>query len=228
MRQNFGLLLPAVCAVLFLLALVVSRTRVDETIEDLGIEAQDIPLSEEGRRLLADVDAEALARYKADPKGFRHHPSYYSDSYVRRARAPVDTFGSWTLVDTKRSTRPANDFYTKYPSRDVPWEDFPDTAWQKDEEYLPKFLEEGIALAERALEAILTEYGFGKDQDSRDFSQRIKLLGAQVEKTEPGAVILNGDSYKGLVRRILHAIVTEDTFTFAMSGHSAAAGTYGV
>ena len=31
-------------------------------------------------------------------------------------------------------------------------------------------------------------------------------------------------SWQGLIKRILHAIMTEDVFVFAMGGHSAAAG----
>lgn len=171
------------------------------------------------RRLLAEVDAETLERYKADPSGFRRHPSYYSDKYLPRAPQPVDTYGSWTLVDSRE--RPGDDFYTKYPNRDVPWAEFPENAWQKDPEYLPQFLDQGIALVERAMEAILTEYGLGKDRDKRDFEERIQLMAAV---DNPSVATLAGDSHLGLRRRILHAIVTQDTFTFALSGHSAAAG----
>ena len=122
-------------------------------------------------------------------------------------------------------------FYQQFPNRDVPWTQFPaETAWQKDTTYVTAFLDQGLALVERAMEAILTEYGYGSDRDdARPFAERIALLGLSSEpngkylpKTAGYAV---GNSFQGLVRRILHAIVTEDSFVLAMAGHSAAAGT---
>jgi hypothetical protein len=190
------------------------------------------------RRLIPDIDHEALERFKAEPSGYRRHPSYYSDKYIRRAStgmtmddkiALVTKWKAWTLVDEKRSMRPGNEFYNQYPNRDVPWTQFPDSAWQKDTEYLPQFLNEGLLLVERAMEAILTEYGYGSDRDNRPFEERIALLGLSPPRgkslPEAGGYAV-GNSFDGLVRRILHAIVTEDSFIFAMSGHSAAAGTY--
>lgn len=175
--------------------------------------------SQPHRHLWAQVDIATLARYLAQPPGFRRHPSYYSDKYLTRSLATNDTYGAWTLRDEHQAQRPDDSFYAQYPHRDVPWEDFPhETAWQKDSMYLPIFLQEGIALAERGLELILTEYGRGRDTDGRSFEERIQILGPNQ------SVSLQGQSYKGLIRRILHAIVTQDTFVFAMAGHSAAAG----
>jgi hypothetical protein len=184
-----------------------------------------------------DVDEATLDRYLADAPGFRRHPSYYSNKYMRRgpaltvaeAEALHQEWGSWKLVDAQRASRPDNDFYASFPNRDVPWASFPaDTAWQKDTTYLPKFLDEGLALVDRALEAILTEYGLGAGQDGRPFDERRMLIGAEsvdaLGRPSGGAQLL-GKSYDGLVRRILHAVVTEDTFNFVMGGHSSAAGT---
>ena len=243
MRQGIGLTWTALLVAVFLvLCLTVTRHPLsgmgfgsnildDNTDESLTL--TDLPSlssskqqqEEAKRRLLADVDAETLARYKADRPGFRRHPSYYSDKYLRRALRQDSSFGSWNLVDTRRASRPGDDFYNKYPNRDVPWADFPSNAWQKDADYLPKFLDEGIALVERGLEAILTEYGFGKDRSDGPFEERIKRLGPKVGNGV-GAATMPGDSYKGLIRRVLHAVVTEDTFNLAMSGHSSAAGMY--
>lgn len=136
---------------------------------------------------------------------------------------------AWTLVDEQRDNRPDEAFYAQYPHRDVPWAAFPDTAWQKDDTYLPQFLDQGLALVERAMEAILTEYGYGSDRDQRPFSERMAMLGQSEPQgknrpTTGGYAV--GNSYDGLVRRILHAIVTQDSFHLAMAGHSAAAGEY--
>lgn len=230
MRTSFISVLNALLCVLFMLALVGGKgfLKKKTTLEAQHVGGQDVSLTttiSQPTRLLQEVDDETLKRYLAAPTGYRRHPSYYSNKYLTRAQPvtdqkELDKWGKWTLVDTKRSSRPGDDFYQQYSHRDVPWDDFPAlTAWQKDSDYLPKFLEEGIALVERAMEAILTEYGYGKDRDDRPFEERIQLLNT-VNSLQKGS-----DSYKGLVRRILHSIVTEDTFTFAMAGHSAAAGT---
>ena len=228
MRQGIGTLLSALCGV-FLLALAwtVTTTKSSSSIQNsvVGGNAlqEEDPAVQQLRRLVADADEATIARFKADPAGYRWHPSYYSDKYLTRAKAPNAELGSWNLIDSKRSTRPDDAFYTKYKNRDVPWAEFPATAWQKDPDYLPKFLDEGIALAERAMEAILTEYGHGKDRDEAPFEERSKRMGP-TSPGSPGVANLVGKSYQGLVRRVLHAVVTEDTFVLAMSGHSSAAG----
>ncbi|KAL3928302.1 MAG: hypothetical protein SGBAC_012707, partial [Bacillariaceae sp.] len=148
----------------------------------------------------------------------------------------INQWGSWTLVDDKE--RPLDDYYTKYTNRDIPRSEFPENAWQVDAEYLSKYLSEGLALVERAQDAILAEYG--KTEGS--FEERAKMfkvtqfsdsklpksgLGPK-EGTDHGSLREGGwtttKSWAGLKRRILHAIMTEDNFVFAMGGHSSAAG----
>ena len=236
MRQDWRLALPATLAVAVLLLVFYcacggtqQQQQQQRPLSTKSLHHDDnnnnkSPAAQASRRLLADVDAETLARFKAQPTGFRRHPAYYSDKYVKRAKPATEhTFGSWQLVDAKRASRPADDFYNKYPNRDVPWADFPDTAWQKDKDYLPQFLNQGIALVERALNAILAEYGITEESSGRTGEDLYKLLGIQDGKG-CGVVNSNEQSYQGLIRRVMHAVVTEDTFVFAMSGHSAAAG----
>ncbi|CAJ1951846.1 unnamed protein product [Cylindrotheca closterium] len=148
----------------------------------------------------------------------------------------MDHWGSWTLVDNKE--RPLNDYYTKYPNRDIPRSEFPENAWQTDAEYLSKLLPEGLALVERAQEAILAEYGktegsweqkakMFKIKHFQDSSLPKSGLGAK-EGTAHSSLRQGGwtttKSWAGLKRRLLHAIMTEDNFVFAMGGHSSAAG----
>ena len=147
-------------------------------------------------------------------------------------KALIDQYGSWTLVDTK--TRPTQDFYKKYPNRDIPRSEFPSNAWQIDEEYLGKFLSEAIALTQRAQEGILNEYGYtqGTFENRADPMFGIELIDDLANATGLGGgrdSISKGGwttkkSWEGLKRRLLHAIMTEDSFVFAMGGHSAAAG----
>lgn len=154
-------------------------------------------------------------------------------------KAMVDKWGSWTLVDEKE--RPNHDYYAIYPNRDIPRSDFPENAWQTDQEYLAKFLPESIKLVERTQEAILAEYGLTEGS----WEERTEMFSLEMfdtlEGTSPYVITkpetgwrkdTQGErggwsttkSWEGLKRRLLHAIMTEDSFIFAMGGHSAAAG----
>jgi cell division protein FtsN len=152
-------------------------------------------------------------------------------------------WGSWTLTDPKASERPTNDYAKDFPKRDIPWDKFPANAWQVDQDYLPKFLKESKDLVERALEAILAEHGRSKfDMPGKSFEERVAGSSFWVEyldlnqTTFDGGVnrkSFKGDVYggwveykyfDGLVRRLMHSVITEDTFTLVMGGHSASAG----
>lgn len=144
----------------------------------------------------------------------------------------IDKWGSWTLVDAKRDQRPQEDFFARYPYRDVPRAEFPPTAWQLDKEYLDQFFPEALALVDRAQEAILAEYG--KEGPKDTFLQRSNMFKVEIMETWENEQLgdrssrqqggfTNRKSWDGFVRRILHAIVSQDSFVFAMGGHSAAA-----
>lgn len=164
--------------------------------------------------------------------GIRH-------TYSRRGQPMTDKekndikkkWGSWTLVDEKE--RPTEDFYKEYLNRDIPRSKFPNDAWQIDKDYLAKFLPEGIALVQRAQDAILAEYG---QPEKGEWEERAKMFHVEQfdelagqkrldkhESTNQGGWTTK-KSWEGLKRRILHAVMTEDMFVFAMGGHSAAAG----
>ena len=151
----------------------------------------------------------------------------------------IDKWGSWTLVDTK--DRPKEDYYMKYPNRDIPRAEFPSNAWQTDKEYLDKFLPESLNLVERALKAIYAEYGHDYPNDENGNKLFVPEFlppfnETADDKLTPGrrgsiprpsikmSGWTNSKSYDGLKRRLLHAVMTEDSFIFAMGGHSAAAG----
>ncbi|CAB9524870.1 expressed unknown protein [Seminavis robusta] len=150
-------------------------------------------------------------------------------------------WGTWRLQDPKFKDRPQEDFAKQFPSRDIPWNKFPPSAWQVDQEYLKKFLPEAKALVERSMEAILAEYGWSKF-DLPDQTLEERYMGKDEEPHSFRTPIINvtdirdlrlGNDYggwisekyyRGLIRRIMHAIITGDTFTMVMGGHSASAG----
>ena len=137
----------------------------------------------------------------------------------------VEKWGSWMLEDKKE--RPTEDYYSSYPNRDVPRAKFPANAWQTDKEWLSKFLPESISLVDRTINAILDEYGQPKDGSSELFhveKHEAWIDKMEKEKCNSQSGCTTSTSWENLKRRLLHAVMTEDMFVFAMGGHSSAAG----
>lgn len=146
-------------------------------------------------------------------------------------------WGQWSLTDDSLSRRPVLDCGT-FPHCDIPRARFPARAWQTDATFLETFLTQGLDLVTRAQEAILAEYGHSKhDQPGVSMEERsamfrltvLDLKGGKDRMPSKKDNVDNGgwttsSSFQGLVRRVLHAIVTQDTFTFVMGGHSSATG----
>jgi hypothetical protein len=149
------------------------------------------------------------------------------------AKEQTDKWGEWKPMTKER---PQHDFYKDYPNRDVPRTKFPSNAWQLDKVYMKEFLTQGKDLVMRAMEAILAEYGHGVDDEPGvSFETRFRMFQLQfldldtIKWGKDGGAGDNGGwtthrSWAGLKRRLWHAIMTEDSFNFAMGGHSAAAG----
>jgi len=145
-----------------------------------------------------------------------------------------DKWGKWKFYDGAESTRPTEDYCAKYPNRDIPGEEFPENAWQTDAVYVNHFINEGLNLVERVQEAILEEYGHSKrdDMTPSELANRRKMfeltytdVDSDICSKEPdNAGCTTESSFDGLVKRLLHALLTNDTFTVVMGGHSAAAG----
>lgn len=160
---------------------------------------------------------------------------------VETAAAVAKQWGKWHFWDGDESTRPTDDYCGKYPNRDIPGTDFPDTAWQVDAVFVNHVLNDAEELISRAMEAIFTEYGKGKPLPPEGLAERMKMFHwDKVDFSDPSSdkppakYAKKGDrgnggwttnrSYDGLVKRLLHACMTNDSFTVVMGGHSAAAG----
>jgi hypothetical protein len=149
--------------------------------------------------------------------------------------ALVNRWGQWNF--NRQRPLLSEDFYQKYPNRDVPRKEFPAQAWQIDKEYLSGFVPEALALVQRAQEAILEEYG---QSSVGSWEERTKMFaidhhpenleGIQLTDKKGSAVVnerggwTTPESWESLKRRMLHAMMTEDSFVFAMGGHSSSAG----
>jgi hypothetical protein len=153
--------------------------------------------------------------------------------------ALIGKYGKWHFWDGDESNRPREDYFGKYPNRDVPGNEFPLEAWQADAVFVNHFLNDADQLITRTMEAIFVEYGHGKPLDPDGLAERMKIFhwsrpDLSTTNEPPAKYGKNGDqgdggwttrrSFDGLVRRLLHAMMTQDTFTVVMGGHSAAVG----
>jgi len=152
----------------------------------------------------------------------------------------AEIYGKWSFWDGDEDMRPKTDFLSKYPNKDCPGDEFPDDAWQVDAVFVNHYLNEADALVARAMEAIFAEYGKGREGlEPQELTTRKRQFhweqvdlstatDAPPEYQRKGGRGTGGwtttRSQKGLERRLLHAMMTSDTFTVVMGGHSAAAG----
>jgi len=151
----------------------------------------------------------------------------------------MERWGAWKFYDGNEDLRPTNDYCGEYPNRDIPGDKLPEYAWQDDAVYVNHFIDEAFHLVERAQEAIYAEYGL---TDPANYEPRQQLFGVQIidcdslsDGDELGDSFLQDlvtgqggwiceSSYDNLVKRLLHAMLTNDSFTIALGGDSAAAG----
>jgi len=147
--------------------------------------------------------------------------------------ALIEKWGKWHFWDGDPESRPTEDYLAAFPNNDCPADDFPMTAWQGDGVYVNHFLDSGSELVSRAKEAIYTEYGWGPKNDMtrdqlikrRDMFKTDKLdVATERSGSMAGGGWTTKASFHGLVKRLLHAMMTNDSFTVVMGGHSAAAG----
>jgi len=137
-----------------------------------------------------------------------------------------DKWGTWTLKADPKD-RPTDDYYVAYPHRDIPRAKFPSNAWQTDKEWLSNFLPESIKLVDRAINAVLEEYGQPLDGTSdlfhvEKYDQWVENMEKEHCQKQSGCTTVK--SFENLRRRLLHAVMTEDVFVLAMGGHSSSAG----
>jgi hypothetical protein len=152
-----------------------------------------------------------------------------------------EKWGRWHFWDGDEDERPSEDYIAKgnYPNKDIPNDDFPEEAWQADAVFVNHILNDADKLITRAMEAIFTEYGHGKPLEPEQLGERMKMfhwdkIDLSATDNPPPKYAKSGNrgnggwttkrSFDGLVRRLLHAIMTGDSFTVVLGGHSAAVG----
>jgi len=153
--------------------------------------------------------------------------------------ALAEKYGKWGFWDGDEGIRPSKDYLSEYSHFDIPGDDFPQDAWQTDAVYVNHFLNDADRLIDRAMEAIFEEYGHGKPLPPEELAKRFHMFhwekvdmkeadGPPSTFSRKGARDIGGwttqRSQEGLVRRLTHAMMTQDTFTVVLAGHSAAQG----
>jgi hypothetical protein len=169
-------------------------------------------------------------------------PDPFRSTTPRDSDALRQEWGQWGFWDGDEDQRPADDYCARFPQRDIPADAFPDTAWQVDAVFVNHLINDAEQLISRAMEAIFAEYGHGKPLPPEQLTERMQMfrwerldLSVGLDQVAtPSKYTKRGDrgnggwttvrSQEGLVRRLLHAIMTNDSFTVVLGGHSAAAG----
>jgi hypothetical protein len=159
-------------------------------------------------------------------------------------------FGAWDLVDPyydqKKDYRPKPN-WEACTNRDCPTGDFNADVWQLDEDYVGAMIDQAKQLISRVKEAMYEEYGHGSYKpDGTKFSEaeledRSKifqvLVGDDLKVNDQNVAIDTGTNqpalgvahftskaWEALVRKLLHALVTNDYFFVVTVGDGKAAG----
>lgn len=165
------------------------------------------------------------------------------NQYIAKMEKVREEWGAWDFRDPrsgpqKETTtpnsedfqRPAADF-SKASHKDLPIEEYPPGSWQADDQYVANFLEEAKKLVHRVREGIYAESGWPKKDDDDEYMElRERLFKIHVWDVDSigskgeGIAFLTKPAFDGLVRKLLHAMMTNDDFYAVLAGHSAAAG----
>ena len=153
----------------------------------------------------------------------------------------AEHWDKWRFWDGDEDERPKDDFLAQYPNFDCPGDDFPEGAWQADAVFVNHYLDAADKLVSRAIEAIFSEYGHSREglppealsARNAQFHWETCDMASATSPPDPFATKRQAKdtggwttkrSERGLERRLLHAMMTSDTFTVVMGGHSASAG----
>jgi len=150
--------------------------------------------------------------------------------YISKMNKVRKEWGAWKFHDEKEN-RPVADL-SSIPYKDFFYDKVDDDVWQKDEDYVTKFIEESKTYIERITEAVYAEYGYptksadGSTMSDEEILKRNKLFSVRIDDStaQNGASWMTASAFEGFIRKLLHAIMTNDEFYVVLGGHSAAAG----
>lgn len=146
-------------------------------------------------------------------------------SYLEKMKAVRDKYGAWGFRDDE-PVRPLANF-TSIEYKDMKNEDFPPGAWQMDETYVRNLIKEAKSLIGRVREGVYAEYGWASEHLTEEQKvEREDKWAIHIAESNPMSGIgwINQAGFDMLVRKLLHAMITNDEFYYILGGHSAAAG----
>jgi hypothetical protein len=102
------------------------------------------------------------------------------EKFTHRMTDIVNEFGQWNneAFEQLGAVNVGEDFFSYFKYRDVPPDEFPDLAWQRNKEYIGNFLDQAQALVEATKEGIMQEYSHpNPDETEKElFSGRLIYL----------------------------------------------------
>lgn len=160
--------------------------------------------------------------------------------FERKMAAVNATYGRWETPTWSVGLTTVDFSYAH--RKDVKGADFPDGAWQSNAAYVQNFLKQAKLLVARVREGIFTEYGYGTMNVTSTAKKNdiiVKRLsefqvivsdtlvlkdGTAVRDKKtglkaPGIAYLNTAASEGLIRKLLHAMVTTDEFYVVSTGN---------
>ena len=170
--------------------------------------------------------------------------------WAEKLREMRESYGYWDFEDEHGGgdPRPVVDWRTIAPKsndRDDPPlleeidpVDFPKGAWQKDDVYVSRLIDEGRKLVRRVRDAIYDEVGWATGEGR---GGGVELLPDEVDDGKDDAPSSSSSargggtrdgtvgwmyerSFRALSKKLLKAMITNDHFFVTLGGHSAAAG----
>lgn len=162
----------------------------------------------------------------------REELEFEQESYLAKMKNVRLEWGAWNFTDPFEEEREPADFSSSQ-YKDLPVVNFPPGSWQSDKDYLKAFLAEAKALITRMQKGIYAEYGWpikeGMTQEELEKHESVWKIHVleddeEFQRATTGIAKLSKVAMDGLVRKLLHAMMTQDEFYALLAGHSAAAG----
>ena len=168
-------------------------------------------------------------------------PEDRQQTWENRRQQTIEKFGQWNDPVTDKPLISPQSQYFAVPYRDVASFAWEPNSWQLDRDFQAKLVQERLALVQRVLEGIYAEYGWGDESNmtQEQISDRERRFGVIVHEFGvldgeavdghtrerlPGVAFLGKSAWNGLIRKLLHSMMTQDDFYVVAVGSEALYG----
>eukprot|EP00980_Cylindrotheca_fusiformis_P021317 scaffold8211_cov117-Cylindrotheca_fusiformis.AAC.13 len=154
------------------------------------------------------------------------------EKFLAKMKRVREEWGAWNFHDPSPDVHRPEAGFDGVPYNDLPKEDFVPESWQTDKDYVTEFIKEAKALVKRMQHGIYAEYGrpIRSDMTEEELEKHAEDWKIHVAENpnytsyKKGIAVFSTNAMDGLVRKLLHAMMTHDEFYAVLAGHSAAAG----